>query len=41
MEALGPVLAGQKLFNQGQYLEAEAMYFQALENFPLKAPVGF
>jgi hypothetical protein len=30
MEALGPVLAGQRLFNRGQYLEAEAMYCQAL-----------
>ena len=34
MVALGPVLAGQKLFNQGRYLEAEAMFCQALEQFP-------
>ena len=34
MEALGPVLLGQRLFNHGQYLEAEAMYSQALEHFP-------
>ena len=37
MEALGPVFAGQRLFNCGQYLEAEAMYFQALEQFPPKS----
>jgi len=37
MEALGPVLAGQRLFNRGQYLEAEAMYCQALEQFPPKS----
>jgi len=34
MEALGPVFTGQRLFSRGQYLEAEAMYCQALENFP-------
>ncbi|MHB8769958.1 MAG: hypothetical protein ACYC7J_03090 [Syntrophales bacterium] len=34
MEALGPVLAGQRLFNSGQYLDAEAMYCQALKQFP-------
>ena len=37
MEALGPVLLGQRLFSRGQYLEAEAMYCQALENFPPKS----
>jgi tetratricopeptide (TPR) repeat protein len=37
MEALGPVFMGQRLFNCGQYLEAEAMYFQALEQFPPKS----
>jgi tetratricopeptide (TPR) repeat protein len=37
MEALGPVFMGQKLFSRGQYLEAEAMYCQALENFPPKS----
>jgi tetratricopeptide (TPR) repeat protein len=37
MEALSPVLLGQKLFNRGQYLEAEAMYCQALENYPPKS----
>ena len=37
MEALGPVFAGQRLFNRGQYLEAEAMYCQALEQFPPKS----
>lgn len=34
MEALHPVMAGQRLFNRGQYLEAEAFYRRALENFP-------
>ena len=37
MEALGPVFMGQRLFSRGQYLEAEAMYCQALENFPPKS----
>jgi tetratricopeptide (TPR) repeat protein len=37
MEALGPVLAGQRLFSRGQYLEAEVMYCQALEQFPPKS----
>ena len=37
MEALGPVFAGQRLFNCGQYPEAEAMYFKALEQFPPKS----
>ena len=37
MEALGPVFTGQRLFNLGQYPEAEAMYFQALEQFPPKS----
>jgi len=40
MEALARV-HGQRLFSQGQYLEAEAKYCQALENFPPKAPVEF
>ena len=37
MEALGPVFMGQRLFNRGQYLEAEAMYCQALKQFPPKS----
>jgi tetratricopeptide (TPR) repeat protein len=37
MEALGPVLEGQRLFTRGHYLEAEAMYCQALEQFPPKS----
>ena len=37
MEALGPVFIGQKLFNRGQYPEAEAMYCRALEQFPPKS----
>ena len=37
MEALGPVIEGQRLFNHGQYLEAEAVYCQALEHFPHKS----
>jgi tetratricopeptide (TPR) repeat protein len=37
MEALGPVFIGQRLFSHGQYPEAEAMYFQALENFSPKS----
>jgi tetratricopeptide (TPR) repeat protein len=37
MEALGPVFDGQKLFNQGHYPEAEAVFCQALERFPLKS----
>jgi tetratricopeptide (TPR) repeat protein len=37
MEALGPVLMGQRLFNQGRYPEAETMYRQALDNFPPKS----
>jgi tetratricopeptide (TPR) repeat protein len=37
IEALGPVFMGQRLFGQGQYPEAEAMYCQALENFPPKS----
>ena len=37
MEALGPVFMGQRLFNRGRYLEAEAMYCQALEHFPPKS----
>jgi tetratricopeptide (TPR) repeat protein len=37
MEALGPVLAGQRFFNGGQYAEAEAMYCQALEQYPRKS----
>jgi tetratricopeptide (TPR) repeat protein len=37
MEALGPVLMGQRLFNQGRYPEAEAMYRQALQNFPAQS----
>ena len=37
MEALGPVFMGQRLFTRGQYLEAEAMYLQALERFPPKS----
>lgn len=37
MEALGPVFMAQRLFSHGQYPEAEAMYFQALENFPPKS----
>jgi len=37
MEALGPVFMGQRLFNRGQYLEAEVMYCQALERFPPKS----
>ncbi|MCX5818610.1 MAG: tetratricopeptide repeat protein [Deltaproteobacteria bacterium] len=40
MEALGPVLAGQRLFNRGRYLEAEAFYCRALENFPPKSAGG-
>lgn len=34
MEALGPVLEGQRLFNRGQYPDAEAMYCKALEQYP-------
>lgn len=34
MEALGPVMDGQRLFNQGRYPEAAAAYHQALEQFP-------
>jgi len=41
MEALGPVFMGQRLFSRGQYPEAEAMYCQALQNFPPKAPAAF
>jgi tetratricopeptide (TPR) repeat protein len=37
MEALGPVIEGQRLFNHGQYPEAEAVYRQALEHFPHKS----
>ena len=37
MEALNPVLEGQALFNRGQYLEAAAMYNQALDQFPPKS----
>jgi len=37
MEALAPVFMGQRLFNRGQYLEAEAMYCQALKQFPPKS----
>lgn len=37
MEALGPVIEGQRLFNHGQYLDAEAVYRQALEHFPHKS----
>ena len=37
MEALHPVMEGQRLFNQGRYFEAEAFYCRALENFPPKS----
>ena len=37
MEALGPVIEGQRLFNHGQYLDAEAVYRQALGHFPHKS----
>lgn len=37
MEALSPVFMAQRLFTRGQYLEAEALYFQALERFPPKS----
>jgi tetratricopeptide (TPR) repeat protein len=37
MEALQPVMEGQRLFNQGRYSEAEAAYCRALENFPPKS----
>ena len=37
MEALNPVIEGQALFIRGQYLEAEAMYIQALDQFPPKS----
>jgi len=37
MEALSPVMEGQALFNRGQHLEAEAMYGQALGQFPPKS----
>jgi tetratricopeptide (TPR) repeat protein len=37
MEALNPVMEGQALFNRGQYREAEAMYGQALDQFPPKS----
>jgi tetratricopeptide (TPR) repeat protein len=37
MDALNPVMEGQALFNRGQYHEAEAMYRQALDQFPPKS----
>ncbi len=37
MEALNPVIEGQALFNRGRYLEAEARYRQALDQFPPKS----
>jgi tetratricopeptide (TPR) repeat protein len=37
MEALNPVIKGQALFNRGQYVESEAMYTQALDQFPPKS----
>ncbi len=37
MEALNPVIEGQALFIRGQYLEAEAMYTRALDQFPPKS----
>jgi tetratricopeptide (TPR) repeat protein len=37
MEALNPVIEGQALFLRGQYLEAEAMYIQALDQFPKRS----
>lgn len=37
MEALGPVIEGQRLFNHGQYSEAAVIYCQALELFPPKS----
>jgi tetratricopeptide (TPR) repeat protein len=37
MEALNPVIEGQALFNRGKYVEAEAMYTQALGQFPPKS----
>ena len=37
MEALGPVIKGQRLYNQAHYLEAESVYLQALEQYPLRS----
>ncbi|RJQ65339.1 MAG: tetratricopeptide repeat protein [Desulfobacteraceae bacterium] len=37
MEALAPVFAAQKLFNQGHYPEAEAGFCKALDHFPPKS----
>jgi tetratricopeptide (TPR) repeat protein len=37
MEALNPVISGQRLFNEGRYPEAEAMYRESLKQFPPKS----
>ncbi len=34
IEALGPVIEGQRLFNQAHYRDAENVYFKALEHYP-------
>jgi len=34
MDALGPVLLGQRFFNQGQYQEAEACFRRGLDYYP-------
>lgn len=37
MEALAPVMLGQKRFNEGRFDEAEGYFHQALKNYPPKS----